>query len=194
MGIAKYIRESWNNPTPEAAALWKARLPVWRREESTVRLEHPTRLDAARRLGYRAKPGLFVVRQRVSMGTHRRPNFAGGRHSSNNQTRMTLGMNYQQICEQRANDIYPNCEVLNSYFVAKDGKHYWYEVILADRGHPQIKADPQLGWMASVRGRVYRGLTSAARKSRGLRRKGKGAEKVRQSYHPRIDHPTRRSS
>ncbi|MCK4859636.1 MAG: 50S ribosomal protein L15e, partial [Candidatus Omnitrophica bacterium] len=31
------------------------------------------------------------------------------------------------------------------------------------------------------KGRVFRGLTSAARKSRGLRNKGKGAEKLRPS-------------
>ena len=35
--------------------------------------------------------------------------------------------------------------------------------------------------LANQRGRVYRGLTSAGRKSRGLRGKGKGFEKMRPS-------------
>ncbi len=35
--------------------------------------------------------------------------------------------------------------------------------------------------IAKKKGRAFRGLTSAGRKSRGLRRKGKGAEKVRPS-------------
>ncbi|HDI46335.1 MAG TPA: 50S ribosomal protein L15e, partial [Candidatus Methanomethylia archaeon] len=59
----------------------------------------------------------------------------------------------------------------------------WFEVILVDPHHPAIKSDKDINWICnpSQRGRVFRGLTPAGRKSRGLTRKGKGAEKVRPS-------------
>ena len=57
----------------------------------------------------------------------------------------------------------------------------WYEVILVDRDHPSIQKDKDLGPIARQRGRVFRGLTSAGKKTRGLRKKGIGAEKVRPS-------------
>jgi len=60
------------------------------------------------------------------------------------------------------------------YFVAKDGKNVWYEVILIDRSHPQILADKLLKNLVKKKGRVYRGLTSAGRKTRHLDAKGKG--------------------
>lgn len=90
-------------------------------------------------------------------------------------------MNYQTIAEQRAVKHYPNCEVLNSYEVGKDGIHYWYEIILVDVSHPAITSDPQLKWMTEEKGRAFRGLTSSAKRSRGLRWKGLGTEHLRPS-------------
>lgn len=179
MGIYKYIRNSWNTETPEVKALWKSRLIQWRAEPVTLRIAHPTRLDRARALGYRAKDGVVLVRQRVNRGTHKRMDRSGGRHSSNTQKRMNLAMNYQVIAERRANDAYPNCEVLGSYFAAKDGKHAWYEIILVDRASPVVLADERLAGVAKQRARAYRGLTSANRKTRGLRWKGTGSEHAR---------------
>jgi large subunit ribosomal protein L15e len=93
----------------------------------------------------------------------------------------------QVMAEERAARKYPNLEVLNSYPVGDDGQYHYFEVIMLDPSHPAIYNDPDLGWIAnpSQRGRVYRGLTSAGKKSRGLRRKGKGAEKVRPSVRAR---------
>ena len=97
--------------------------------------------------------------------------------------RKILKITYQLVAEQRAAKKYPNCEVLNSYWVGKDGLYYWYEVILVDKAHPNIISDKHVGWIAEEQHtrRVFRGLTSAARRSRGLRNKGKGAEKLRPS-------------
>lgn len=183
MGMNHYIGELWKQPKEQLGQLYKQHLIAWRREPATVRLEHPTRLDRARALGYRAKQGIFVVRQRVPAGGHKREDFDGGRHSKHFRTTMILDKNYRQIAEERANKQYPNCEVLNSYAVAGDSKHYWYEVILVDRSHPAVAADARLAWIANPgqRGRVFRGKTSAGRKSRGLRHKGKGAEHMRPS-------------
>lgn len=183
MTYLKYIREAWKKPRESIPELWRERLLAWRREPVTVKLEHPTRPDRARSLGFRAKEGIFVVRQRVSRGGRKREKTAGGRRPKTRRMLKILNKNYQQIAEERANCKYTNCEVLNSYWVAEDGLYFWYEVILVDRDHPQILKDPILSWVGERqhKGRVFRGLTSAGRRNRGMMRKGKGAEKVRPS-------------
>ncbi|MBW2977225.1 50S ribosomal protein L15e [Candidatus Woesearchaeota archaeon] len=182
MGTYKYVRELWRKPKQTLSKLWTERLIQWRQEPSTVRIERPTRIDRARSLGYKAKQGFVIVRQKVSRGGHMRPKaIMGGRRPKHARRRMVLDKSYKQIAEERANRKFPNCEVLNSYWVAKDGKYYWYEIILVDKAHPAILKDKDIKWITEKqhKRRVYRGLTSAARKSRGLRRKGTGAEKVR---------------
>ena len=80
-------------------------------------------------------------------------------------------MNYKWIAEQRAARKFRNLEVLNSYMIGKDGINYFYEVILVDPERSEIKNDKKISWIAKPenRGRVFRGLTSAGKKSRGLR-------------------------
>ncbi len=180
MGLYKHLVNRWQEDGMPAD-LKRARLIAWRRESATTRLEHPTRLDRARALGYRAKQGIFIVRQRLTRGSHRREDWSGGRHSHNMGARLNLHKNYQAIAEVRANKAYPNCEVLNSYYVTEDGKNYWYEIILADRAHPSVLADKRTAWIGKIHGRAFRGITSAGRKHRGLRHKGKGVEKARPS-------------
>ena len=178
MGLYQHIKETVKNTSPE---LRRNRLAEWRRSNATERVKRPTNLSRARSLGYRAKEGIIVARVRVLRGGRKRPLIKKGRRSKTRRRLKILDMNYQTVCEGRANKKFPNCEVLNSYFVAKDGQNIWYEVILVDRGSPSMKKDPQLKWITKVKGRVNRGLTSSAKKSRGLRNKGKGAEKVRPS-------------
>ena len=173
------IKENWRNLSQE---LRQSRLIAWRRESAVIRIEKPTRLDRARALGYKAKQGIFIVRVRVPRGGRQRARpTKKGRRSKRQTSRKIVTMSYAWICEQRANKKYKNCEVLGSYPLLKDGKYYWSEVILIDRDHPQIKQDKQLKNVARQRGRVFRGLTSSARKSRGMRGKGAGFEKARPS-------------
>lgn len=181
MGAYKYIRELWKQPKENLSDIWKKRLILWRRQPVTLRIEKPTRLDRARSLGYKAKQGIIIVRQRVLRGGRQRPRPAGGRKPKRMTRRKIIGKNYQQICEERAAKKFKNCEVLNSYYVADDGKYFWYEVILVDRESPSIKSDKHLSWITNKKGRAARGVTSAGRKSRSLLHKGKGAEKARPS-------------
>ena len=183
MGVYQRIAELWKQPKESLGELWKQRLIQWRREPVTLRIDKTTRTDRARSLGYTAKQGILVIRQRVSRGTHERPDISGCRKSKNMRIRKDLRKNYQLIAEERAGFAYPNCEVLNSYFVGKDGMHYWYEIILVDRTHPAIAADHRYAWSTKPghRGRVHRGLTSAGKKMRGLMYKGRGVEKARPS-------------
>jgi large subunit ribosomal protein L15e len=96
---------------------------------------------------------------------------------------MNLRKNYQQIAEERAQKKFDNLVVLNSYWVAKDGKNFWYEVILVDPDHPVIKADEHINWICTQRNRsrVYHGKTSVGRKTRGMLYRGEGTEKARPS-------------
>ncbi|MFT4310841.1 MAG: 50S ribosomal protein L15e [Candidatus Woesearchaeota archaeon] len=180
MGITKYLKKAFQQKTKEQKT---EQLVALRRQPATVRLVHPTRLDRARALGYKAKQGFFIVQQRVKRGGHERPHYRGGKRTKNATARLALDINYRRIAEERAARKFVNCEVLNSYYVAKDGMYYWYDIIMIDKFHPAIKTDKQVSWITQPqhRGRVFRGLTSAGRKSRGLRYKGKGVEEARPS-------------
>ena len=184
MGVYKYIRELWKRPKENLGDLFKERLIQWRKEPTIKRIEKPTRLDRARSLGYKAKQGFVVVRVKIKKGGRKRPKPSGGRKPKKaGLVKFTPGKSLQWIAEERANRKFPNLEVLNSYWVGEDGKSKWFEVILADPHHPAIKRDKDVGWIKEKqhRGRVFRGKTSAGRKGRGLRKSGKGTEKIRPS-------------
>ena len=182
MSLYSNVREMWKKPEEGLGDLYKKRLIEWRAESVAVKIERPTRIDRARSLGYKAKNGYVVVRIKLLRGGRKREKFGRrGRKSKNYRFKKIVGKSYQWIAEERANRKYHNLEVLNSYWVGKDGLHYWYEVILVDPNAPEIRADRKISWIANNRGRVFRGLTSAGRKSRGLLNKGKGAEKIRPS-------------
>jgi len=169
------------------AEIRRERLAGWRRSNAVVRIDRPTNLSKARSVGYRAKQGIILVRVRVLRGgRQRRGSLKKGRRSKNARARKIVSVNYQSIAERRANNKFKNCEVLNSYSVGKDGRHYFYEVILIDRNHPQILKDVQLKGLAKKKGKAYRGLTSSGRRSRGLKHKGFGADQLRPSKNARF--------
>src|SRR3989344_5493128 len=102
--------------------LMKERMIRWRKGETVSKVERPTRLDKARMLGYKAKSGFVIPRKSA-----------------------------RWIAEEKASDVFRNMEVLNSYFICKDGKHEWFEVILIDPQNPVIKADKILSSVANQR-------------------------------------------
>lgn len=181
MGYLKYVRDLWKQPKKNLGKGYQEKLIEWRGEPATVRVLRPTRIDRARSLGYRAKPGIIVVRQRVIRGGRMRPDIKGGRRPKANTQRKVVAKNYKLVAEERVARKFPNCEVAGSYEVVKDGRHAWYEIILYDRDHPQIKADKRSSWAYNVKGKVFRGTTSSGKKARGLTGKGQGFEKVRPS-------------
>lgn len=171
MGLYKEIRKAWKKPQENIPELWKKRLIAWRREAVTLKISRPTRLDRARSLGYKAKQGFSIVRQRVLRGGHTRPQIKGGRRPKRYGTRLNLSKNYQQIAEERAQKKFKNLVVLNSYQVARDGKYYWFEIVFIDPHHPVILSDKKYDWITKKHeSRVFHGKTSAGRKGRGLRR------------------------
>lgn len=183
MGYLKYVREAWKKPRENLGESYRLKLVDWRKEGSITRVEHPTRIDRARSLGYRAKQGFVIARVRVIRGGKNNPRIMKGRKAGNKSTKIVEAKNYQWISEERVQKRFPNMEVLNSYWVGQDEKYYWHEVIMVDPYHPQIASDEKINWIVSNKHtrRAMRGLTSSAKRSRGLRNKGIGAEKVRPS-------------
>ncbi len=169
MGYLKYVKQLWKKPKQNLGTqVWKNFLIKLRTEPTLVKLEHPTRPDRARALGYKAKQGITVIRSRVTRGGRKRPKPAHGRKASKYGRFITVYKSDQWIAEEHAVRTHPNCEVLSSYWVAQDGRYKWFEVILIDK--IMAAKYPDYKWIASPanRGRVYRGLTGAGRKSRGL--------------------------
>jgi len=176
------MREIWKRPADSLGLRYKAMLMDMRRQSIITRVDKPTRMDRARSLGYKAKTGHVVVRIKIGKGMRKTPN--KGRRSPKASGRFfSPGTPHQAIAEKRVARKYPNMEVMNSYMVAEDGMSKWYEVLLLDPHKSEVSKDPERKGIVnkSQRGRAFRGKTSIARKSRGLTKKGKGAEKIRPS-------------
>lgn len=183
MGYLKYVKKAWEKPRENLGQAYKSMLVSYRAGNSIERVEYPTRPDRARALGYRAKQGFVVARVRIIRGGKSNPRIMKGRDGGNKSSKLTQSKNYQQICEERAQKRFVNMEVLNSYWVGQDERYAYYEVIMVDVYHPQIMSDSKINWIVSNKHtrRAMRGLTSAAKTSRGLQKKGKGVENARPS-------------
>ncbi len=179
-----YVKETFEkHETGYQTVHWKRGIE-FRKGHSIERVERPTKIYRARELGYKAKQGYVVVRVRVRKGgMHKVRPKRGRKPRAMGVSKYTPGKNLRWVAEERAQKKYPNLEVLNSYKVYADGKNWYYEVILVDPHHPVIKSDPKINWIcrSANKKRVFRGLTSAGKKARGLRKKGWGSEKTRPS-------------
>jgi len=168
-GMYGQLAMVWKKPSRE---LLRDRMIEWRKSNTLVKVDKPLRLDRARALGYKAKKGFVIIRARISRGGRKRSRVGvKGRKTRKMTIRKTLKMNYKWVAESRASRKFKNLEVLNSYQIGKDGKHYFFEIIMVDPLKPEIKSDRTIGWISrgTNKKRAERGLTSAARKSRGLR-------------------------
>jgi large subunit ribosomal protein L15e len=169
-GLYYHLKQAWKKPDPVRL---RELMTEWRSEQAVTKIEHATRIDRARALGYKAKKGFVIARVKVPRGGRQRHRTNKGRRSKRHTIRKVVTMNYRWVSEQRAQKYFPNLEVLNSYNVGKDGKSYFYEVILVDPARPEIIKDKKINWICKKTNqhRVNRGLTSAGKKSRGLRSK-----------------------
>ena len=181
----KYIAEEWAKPEKSfVEELMRMRLIEWRKQHTVTRLERPTRLDRARKLGYKAKQGFVIARVRVRRGGLRKPRPRSGRRPKRmGVAKFKPAKSLRLIAEERAARKFPNLEVLNSYWVGEDGRSKWFEIIMVDPDHPVIRTDKDVSWITEKqhRNRALRSLTSAGKKVRGLTRRGRGAENFRPS-------------
>ncbi|MFH1327123.1 MAG: 50S ribosomal protein L15e [archaeon] len=167
-GMYHYIKQAWKKPDTKRL---RELMISWRKEPVQIKVDKPLRLDRARNLGYKDKKGFVIIRVRLKRGGHKRPRPNKGRRSKRLHARKTLKMSYKWIAESRVQNKHKNLEILNSYMLGKDGISYFYEVICVDPSKPEIKSDRTMKWIAKPgnKKRVLRGLTSAGKKSRGLR-------------------------
>ena len=149
----RYMAQAWRKLSESYVyELMRERAIRWRRQPAVVRIPKPTRIDKARRLGYKAKQGFVVVRVRVRKGGRRRPRPRSGRRpKAMGVKKLTPVKSIRLIAEERAARKFPNLEVLNSYWVWEDGRYKWYEVIMVDPHHPAIKNDPDINWISGRR-------------------------------------------
>lgn len=146
----RHMKQAWRKPDDSyVRSLMRMRVIVWRRQPTIVRVDKPTRIDRARRLGYKAKKGFVVVRVRVRRGGRRKPRPRMGRRPKRmGVSKYTPAKSIKLIGEERVARKYPNLEVLSSYWVWEDGRSKWYEVILVDPNSPSIKSDKDVGWIS----------------------------------------------
>jgi large subunit ribosomal protein L15e len=140
-----YMSQTWLKMWKENTDELKSKAIAWRTEPTVHKIERPSRLDRARRLGYKAKQGIIVVRTRVGRGGMRKQRPVAGRRPKHlGVVHIKQGISMRKVAERRVNEKYPNLEVLGSYFLHKDGMNIWYEVIMADPSHPAISKDREM--------------------------------------------------
>jgi large subunit ribosomal protein L15e len=143
--MRSYISATWAKMWKSNTDELKSKSISWRREPVLNRIARPSRLDRARRLGYKSKQGILVVRTRVGRGGMRKQRPVSGRRPKHfGVVHIKQGVSMRKVAEHRVNEKYPNLEVLGSYYLHKDGKYLWYEVILADPAHPGIYKDKEM--------------------------------------------------
>merc|ERR1719456_472866 len=137
-------------------------------------------------LGYKAKQGVVIYRVRIHRGGRKKRVAKGivfGKPTNQGVKKQKTARNLRSVAEERAGRKLGGLRVLNSYWVCSDAVHKWYEVIMVDPMHKAVRDDPRINWICknTMKHRELRGQTSAGRKARGLRVKGKGASKLRPS-------------
>lgn len=141
----QYMAEMWTKMWKTNSEELKEKAMAWRKEPTIHRIERPSRLDRAHKLGYKAKQGIIVVRTKVGRGGMRKQRPKSGRRPKHlGVVRIKQTDSMKLVAERRVNEKYPNMEIIGSYFLYKDGKHSWYEVILADPSHPSIYKDKEM--------------------------------------------------
>lgn len=186
-GAYKYLEEVWRKKQSDMMRfLLRVRCWEYRQLPAIHRASKPTRPDKARRLGYKAKQGFVIYRVRVRRGGRKKPL----RKGINNGKPVNAGINktkwkrnLRSLAEERVGRKCGGLRVLNSYWVAQDAAHKFYEVILVDPMHKVIRDDPRINWLCApvMKHRELRGMTSAGRQHRGLRHKGHKANHMRPS-------------
>ena len=184
MGAYKYLEEMWKRKQCDVLRyLMRIRAWQYRQQTKVCRCTRPTRHDKAHKLGYKAKEGYVIYRSAVRRGGRKRPNGKGivyGKPKHQGINQLKFARNLQSVAEERVGKKCGNLRVLNSYWVNQDATYKYYEVIAVDPSHTVIRNDPRINWIVNPthKHRECRGLTSAGRKSRGLRKQGHRANNI----------------
>ena len=127
--------------------------------------------------------GYTIYRVAVRRGGRKRPNYKGivyGKPKNQGINQLKFARSLRSVAEERVGAKCSNMRVLNSYWVNQDATFKYYEVILVDPEHTAIRNDPRINWITKpvMKHRECRGLTSAGRQNRGLRKSGHRANNI----------------
>jgi large subunit ribosomal protein L15e len=127
-----------------------------------------------------------MYRVAVRRGGRKRPNGKGivyGKPVHAGIGGLKFARSLRATAEERVGRACGNLRVLNSYWVNQDSTYKYFEVILVDPSHNAIRRDARINWIVNPvhKHRELRGLTSAGRSSRGLRKRGHRATKIQGS-------------
>jgi len=148
--LYRYISKNWEENLKARSKIIKDKAYTWRREPAIFRIDKPSRLDRARKLGFKAKQGFIMLRVRVGRGGMRKSRPKAGRRPKHlGVVRIKAAVSMQQVAAGRVSKKFPNMRVMGSYLVYRDGKNQWFEIILVDPDHPSIKADSDLSWLSA---------------------------------------------
>lgn len=173
MGAYKYMEEMWRKKQSDVMRfLLRVRAWEYRQLPKIYRVQHPTRPEKARRLGYKAKQGYVVFRIAIRRGGRKRQAAKGtiyGKPRNHGINELKSVKNLRSVAEERVGRKCANLRVLNSYFVNRDSTYKYFEVILVDPSHNAIRKDAAIQWIVTSkhRRREARGLTAAGRRHRG---------------------------
>merc|ERR1712113_131846 len=187
MGSYKYIEELWRKKQSDLLRfLLRVRCWEFRQLPAIVRLSRPSRIDKARRMGFRAKQGYVVYRVCIRRGNRKKivpKGIVFGKPTNHGVTQLKPKRNLRVIAEGRVGLKFGGLSVVNSYWVNQDSTYKYFEVILVDPGHKAIRNDPRINWIcnATHKHRELRGITSSGRIARGLKCKGHLSSKARPS-------------
>jgi len=178
MGAYKYLSELWRRKQSDVMRfLLRIRCWEYRQLPTVHRVSRSSRPAMARRVGYKSKQGYVVYRCKVRRGDRKKKVSKGivyGKPTNQGISKQKKRMNLRAIAEQRVGRRCKSLRVLNSYWVAQDACHKWYEVICIDPYQNTIRNDPVINWICKNKHkrRECRGKTSAGRKHRGLYKRG----------------------
>merc|ERR1711981_341395 len=183
MSAYKYLEMLYRHKSSDMSRfLNRVRSWEYRQLPAVCAVNVPTRVEKARKLGYKATPGYCVFRVRVRKGDKVRQVKKGivygkPRNAGVHQQKSFRGLQLEaeRMAEQ---SIAAGTRILNSYYVAKDGIYKYYEVLAVHPGCENIRRDPKINWICDQkhRNRAQRGITQAGQKNRGLRTKRKGTK------------------
>ena len=178
MGAYKYLEELWKKKQSDTLR-FVLRMRAWeyRQLPAIHRCTRSSRVDKARRMGYKRKQGYAIFRTRVRRGGRKKPVSKGivyGKPSNQGIRETKQQRTIRSIAEERVGRVASNMRVLNSYWVGQDSTYKFFEVICVDPSHKAIRKDARINWICGTahKHRERRGLTSVGKKSRGLRAKG----------------------
>lgn len=144
-GMYQHMAETWKKMWKANSDELREKTQRWRREPAIHRIQKPSRIERARKLGYKAKQGIVVVRARVGRGGMRKQRPVSGRRPKHlGVVHIKQATNMKRVAEKRVGEKFPNLEVMGSYYLHKDGMYSWYEIILADPDHPSISKDKEM--------------------------------------------------